>query len=60
MKKYYIIPNTTVLSVESQPLLSGSGVNSANGIGYAGVDTEGTVEPGARRQRDVWGEEEEY
>ena len=34
-------------------------VASGNDIGYAGTDSEGTVEPGARRQRDVWGEEEE-
>ena len=63
MKKNYAMPQTEVVAIECVTMqVTSPGVNSKNGIGYAGVDTEGTVEPGARRRRDVWGdnEEEEY
>ena len=60
MKKNYEMPLTEVEAIECVTMLVTSpGVNSKNGIGYAGVDTEGKVEPGARRRRDVWGDDEE-
>mgnify|MGYP006988858686 CR=1 FL=1 len=57
MKKYYKNPVTTVLNVDLQSLLNGSGVNSDKGIGYGGVDTDGIIVPGARRRHDLWEEE---
>ena len=61
MKKNYAMPHTKVVAIEcvTMQVTSPNGVNSDKGIGYAGVDTEGTVEPGARRRRDVWADEEE-
>jgi len=62
MKKNYIAPNVEITEIELQQLIAVSGVSSeGKGIGYGGVDEEGTKDPAARRRRrkDVWDDEEE-
>ena len=49
MKKTYIIPETTFVIVSHEMPLAGSpGVTGNNGIGYGGVDTDGTIEPSVK------------
>ena len=60
MKETYLAPNALFYDVHPAMPLAVSGVTSDNGIGYGGVDEEGTKEPGARRgSHDVWDNEEE-
>ncbi len=47
MKKTYFTPTMGVVHTDAMKLLSGSGVESSLGIDYGGVDTDGTMEPGA-------------
>ena len=57
MKKTYIAPNTVVVEIESEMILSASGVSSKTGIGYGGVDTEGSMEAEAKSSgscEDFW------
>ncbi|MBR1505069.1 MAG: hypothetical protein IJ614_03055 [Prevotella sp.] len=46
MKKTYIAPMMETVEYEPVQLLTGSGVN-ADGIGFGGVDSEGTMDPSA-------------
>ena len=57
MKKIYIAPNTVVVEIESEMILAASGVYSDKGIGYGGVDTEGSREAEAKSSggcEDFW------
>ena len=57
MKKIYIAPNTVVVEIESEMILAASGVHSDKGIGYGGVDTEGSMEAEAKSTgscQDFW------
>ena len=57
MKKTYIAPNTVVVEIESEMILAASGVHSDKGIGYGGVDTEGSMEAEAKSSggcEDFW------
>ena len=58
MKKTYIAPNTVVVDIESEMILAASGVYSSDtGIGYGGVDTEGSMEAEAKSSgscEDFW------
>ena len=57
MKKTYIAPNTDVVEIESEMILAASGVSSDTGIGYGGVDTEGSMEAEAKSTgscEDFW------
>lgn len=45
MKKRYIIPETKVVLLHGETILSASGVTSNNGIGYGGVDEQGELDP---------------
>ena len=57
MKKIYIAPNTVVVEIESEMILAASGVHSDNGIGYGGVDTEGSMDAEAKSTgscQDFW------
>ena len=57
MKKIYIAPNTVVVEIESEMILAASGVHSDTGIGYGGVDTEGSMEAEAKSTgscEDFW------
>ena len=59
MKKTYIQPCMEVISEDSPVLLSGSGVEGSNGIGYGGVDDEGTKDPSSRRFGFGWDDDDE-
>ena len=54
MKKTYIAPNTDVMEIESEKLLAVSGVYSDTGIGYGGVDTEGSMDAEAKSIGSCW------
>ena len=58
MKKTYIVPNTVVVDIESEMILAVSGVYSSDtGIGYGGVDTEGSMDAEAKSSgscEDFW------
>lgn len=57
MKKNYIAPAITrEVALKAHTMLCASGVTS-DGIGYGGVDTDGTMEPSAR-QDNGWLDEE--
>ena len=58
MKKTYIIPRTCIdlVEVESHLAVFSDGVSS-DGIGYGGVDTDGTVVPETKRHQGVWDKE---
>ena len=47
MKKIYIAPNMKAMQMEAENVLAGS-VLSNNGIGYGGIDTEGTKDPSVK------------
>ena len=57
MKKRYTTPRISVAQVALQRLVCASGVSSDKGIGYGGVDEGGTMDPSARRRKDVWTDE---
>ena len=54
MKKTYIVPNTVVVDIESEMILAASGVYSDTGIGYGGVDTEGSMDAEAKSVGSSW------
>lgn len=58
MKKTYIKPSVEGDGMEPETIICNS-VISAMGIGYGGVDEDGTKDPASRRQWDAWGNEEE-
>ena len=58
MKKTYLQPSTVMVMVETGVILTGSaGVMSNNGIGYGGVDEEGSLDPASRRRQGSWEDE---
>lgn len=54
MKKTYIAPDTDVVEIESEMILAESGVYSNTGIGYGGVDTEGSMDAEAKSIGSCW------
>ena len=55
MKKTYIAPNTVVVEIESEMILAASnGVYSDTGIGYGGVDTDGSMDAEAKSVGSNW------
>ena len=48
MKKRYIIPQVSIVQIMHELPIAGSGVTGNNGIGYGGVDTDGTLEPSVK------------
>lgn len=55
MKKTYIAPNTVVVNIESEMILAASnGMYSDTGIGYGGVDTEGSKDAEAKPIGSCW------
>ena len=58
MKKTYLQPSIEMANMETEAMICGS-VTSDKGIGYGGVDEEGTKDPASRRQFDVWADEED-
>ena len=59
MKKQYIIPSMSEVTLDSMQLLSGSSKSSNDDIGYGGVDDGGTKDPSSRRFGFDWDEEDE-
>ena len=59
MKKQYIIPYMSEVTLDSMQLLSGSIKSSNDEIGYGGVDDGGTKDPSSRRYQFDWDEEDE-
>ena len=57
MKKIYITPAMKAAAMEMENLMTDSGVVSTQGIGYGGVDEDGTIEPAARGYNGLWDEE---
>lgn len=58
MKKTYIEPVIDIDSMEAETFICASqGVTSGNGIGYGGVDENGSKDPASRREFSVWDEE---
>ena len=45
MKQTYITPLMSAVRLHGEGLIAVSGVSSNQGIGYGGVDQNGTVEP---------------
>lgn len=59
MKKQYIIPSMIEVKIGSMQMLSGS-VKSNIGIGYGGVDNNGTSDPASRSHKyNNWDDDEE-
>ena len=55
MKKTYIAPNTVVVDIESEMILAArNGMYSDTGIGYGGVDTEGSKDAEAKPIGSCW------
>ena len=48
MKKRYIVPSIDQVLMEDEVELLNGSVTGGNGIGYGGVDTEGSKDPDAR------------
>lgn len=58
MKYTYSAPVVEIMSTEMEDMLAGSVTSVEKGIGYGGVDEDGTKDPSSRRQWDVWEDEE--
>ena len=59
MKKKYLQPSVSMDNMALQVILAVSGVTSDKGIGYGGVDENGTKDPSSRRSMDLWDDEED-
>lgn len=60
MKKTYMQPQVHVAFIGTTTFICGSqDIKSDKGIGYGGVDEEGTLEPSARRHYDDWDDEDD-
>lgn len=58
MKKNYIAPSVSEDMTQGTPLLSGSGVENNRGIGYIGMDMDGSKDPADKGEStSIWGEE---
>ncbi len=60
MKKTYMQPSIKAVEIKMTMMVCGSqDIKSDKGIGYGGVDEEGTLEPSARRHYDDWDDEDD-
>lgn len=57
-KKTYLSPFIIITKVETVGFFCKSGVQN-NDIPYGGIDDNGTLVPGSRRQNDMWYDEED-
>ena len=55
MKTLYITPSVEILELSAENMIATSGVNGNNGIGYGGVDEDGTSVPSSNGHRGSWG-----
>ena len=58
-KKIYLIPETTMVSVELQHLMNISGGDSTNNVVVNGTSDDSNEDNRSRRHFNVWGDEEE-
>lgn len=58
MKKAYIQPKVDVYILNSEMMMAGSGVKGDIGIGWGGVDEEGTKDPDAN-EVSIWDSEDD-
>ena len=49
MKKTYFTPTTVVEECLTEEMIAASSVSSNNGIGYGGIDEDGSLEAAARQ-----------
>ena len=55
MKKIYKSPNSIIMHLQGVQMISASGgVTSNNGIGYGGVDEDGSLEADTKENKSVW------
>ena len=59
IKKMYVAPATSCDIVSEEGMLCSSPVYSDYGLGYGGVDDDGTIDPESRRHRGLWDDEDE-
>ena len=58
MKKKYLQPSVSMDNMALQVILAVSGVTSDKGIGYGGIDENGTKDPSSR-SLGLWDDEED-
>lgn len=56
MKAKYITPGMEIEELSVENMIATSGVTSDNGIGYGGVDEDGSLTPSSRGRRGTWGD----
>lgn len=57
MEAQYITPSMEVTELSIENMIATSGVNSSDlGIGYGGVDKDGTLTPSSNGRRGSWGD----
>lgn len=56
MKTLYITPSVEILELSTENMIATSGVTSDNGIGYGGVDEDGSLTPSSNGRRGGWGD----
>ncbi|MBQ2969430.1 MAG: hypothetical protein IJE15_03450 [Bacteroidaceae bacterium] len=54
MKAKYITPGMEIEEISIENMIATSGVTS-DGIGYGGVDEDGSLTPSSRGRRGTWG-----
>lgn len=58
MKKRYISPDFIILNLQVAKMISTSNdVSSNNGIGYGGIDEDGSQDPSVKANNNVWDED---
>ena len=55
MKTAYITPGMEIEEISIENMIATSGVTS-DGIGYGGVDEDGSLTPSSRGRRGTWGD----
>ena len=56
MKAKYITPGMEIEEISIENMIATSGVTGDNGIGYGGVDEDGSLTPSSRSRRGTWGD----
>ena len=58
MRKTYIQPCMEEMQAQAVQMLAVSGVIGSNGIGYGGVDSDGSLNPETKEEKwDLWDDE---
>ena len=57
MRTEYITPRMEVVDYSTETMIAASGVGSEDtGIGFGGVDEEGSIVPSSNDRRGAWGD----